>query len=135
MSSALAYARLYVDAAGESHFEPVAIETFPRTFAPPAPPFNVSEFAPASRYGFLQVPAGWIGERHPSPMRMWIFILSSEMEFEASDGQRQAASPGSALLLEDIAGKGHRSRVVGSATATLAVVELHPPAAVDSPPG
>jgi hypothetical protein len=124
MSSALSYMRLYADPTGESHFEPAVVETFTRNFAPPAPAFNVSRFAPALRNGFLLVPAGWIGDLHPSPLRMWIFVLDGEMEFEASDGKRQPARKGDALLLEDTIGRGHRSRVIGDTAAKLAVVEL-----------
>jgi len=36
----------------------------------------------------------------------------------------QRADAGSALLLEDTTGKGHVSRVIGTADATLAVVQL-----------
>ena len=124
MSSALSYMRLYADPTGESHFESAVVETFTRNFAPPAPAFNVSRFAPALRNGFLLVPAGWIGDLHPSPLRMWIFVLDGEMEFEASDGKRQPARKGDALLLEDTIGRGHRSRVIGDTAAKLAVVEL-----------
>jgi hypothetical protein len=124
MSSALSYMRLYADPTGESHFEPAVVETFIRNFAPPAPAFNVSRFAPALRNGFLLVPAGWIGDLHPSPLRMWIFVLDGEMEFEASDGKLQPARKGDALLLEDTIGRGHRSRVIGDTAAKLAVVEL-----------
>ena len=124
MTTTLSFVRLYADSVGESHFAPLEIETATRDFAPPAPSFNVSELAPAARHGFLQVPMGWVGELHPSPLRMWIFLLSGEMEFEASDGQRRQLLPGGAVLLEDTIGKGHRSKVVGSVAAVLAVVHL-----------
>jgi hypothetical protein len=124
VSATLTYLRLYSDAAGESHFAPLAIEVSPRNFAPLAPPFSVSELAPASRCGFLHLPSGWTGDLHPSPLRMWIFLLSGEMEFEAGDGQRQRIVPGSAILLEDTVGKGHRSRVIGDASVALAVVHV-----------
>jgi hypothetical protein len=127
MSSALNYMRLYADdGGGESHFEPAVIETFTRDFAPPAPAFGVSSFVPALRSGFLLLPAGWIGELHPSPLRMWIFVLQGEMEFEASDGECQPVRTGDVLLLEDTTGRGHRSRVIGDTAARLAVVELEP---------
>ncbi|MFM0513606.1 cupin domain-containing protein [Paraburkholderia sp. RL17-373-BIF-A] len=126
MSSALNYMRLYADSAGESHFEPAVVETSTSNFAPPAPAFNVSRFLPALRNGFLLVPAAWSGDLHPSPLRMWIFVLDGEMEFEASDGERQPARKGDALLLEDTTGRGHRSRVIGDTAAKLAVVELEP---------
>ena len=79
-----------------------------QNFAPPAQPFSVSALSPASQYGFLHLPAGWIGEMH----------------FEASNGEARNIAPGSALLLEDTIGKGHFSRVLGSRAATLAVVRL-----------
>ncbi|KAI3610911.1 hypothetical protein D8I24_0355 (plasmid) [Cupriavidus necator H850] len=122
--STLAFARLYADDAGESHFGPLAVTIAERNFAPPAPPFMVSPMVEAARQGFLVVPAGWIGILHPSPLRMWIFLLEGEMEFEASDGQIHPLTIGAGLLLEDTTGKGHRSRVIGGTAATLVVVEL-----------
>lgn len=124
MTSSLTFARLFADSAGESHFESLGVEIVTRNFAPPAPSFGVSEFIPAARCGFLNLPSGWVGDRHPSPLRMWIFFLSGEMEFEASDGERRHGSPGIAMILEDTLGKGHRSWVVSNTEAVLAVVQL-----------
>lgn len=120
------YLRLYSDADGESHFAEGVIATFSRDFAPPAPAFNVSAFASACGCGFLQLPPAWDGDLHPSPIRMWVFLLDGHMEFETSDGEVRAVGPGSALLLEDTSGKGHRSRVTGDHAATMSVVELPP---------
>jgi hypothetical protein len=124
MSATLTYLRLYADEAGESHFAPLEIPVSPRNFAPPAPPFSVSELASASRYGFLHLPSNWIGDLHPSPLRMWIIVLSGKMEFEATDGECHLITPGSAMLLEDTDGKGHRSRVTGDREVVLAVIHL-----------
>ena len=124
MASALSFSRLFSDALGESHFASVNVELVTRDFAPPAPSFDVSDFAAATRYGFLRAPSGWVGDLHPSPMRMWVFILSGEIEFETSDGERRRVAAGSAILLEDTTGKGHQSRVIGDATALLAVVQV-----------
>ena len=124
MASTIPYLRLYSDSAGESHFESTVVGVLPKNFAPPAPSFNVSEFVPASRCGFLHVPVGWYGDLHPSPLRMWVFVLSGEMEFEATDGQRHRVVAGSAMLLEDTTGKGHLSRVIGDNPAVLAVVHV-----------
>ena len=87
MQSSLRFTRLYTDEAGESHFGQVEIEVVLRQFAPPASPFGVSALASASQCGFLHLPEGWVGEMHPSPIRMWIFVLSGAMEFEAGDGE------------------------------------------------
>ncbi len=45
------------------------------------------------------------------------------MDFEVSDGEVRRFEPGNVLLLEDTAGKGHVSRVIGG-DATMAVVQL-----------
>jgi hypothetical protein len=57
-------------------------------------------------------------------MCLWVFFLSGEIEFEASDGERRRVAAGGAILLEDTTGKGHQSRVVGDGPALLAVVQL-----------
>ena len=124
VASTLSYLRLVSDSAGESHFVTLNIEMATRMFAPPAPSFDVSEMAAAAKVGFLRVPKGWMGELHPSPVRMWVFFLSGEMEFEASDGEVRPAVLGQAILLEDTTGKGHLSRVTGDGDAVLALVQV-----------
>ena len=122
MEQSITYARLVADESGESHFVPMTIGVTTRNFAPPAPPFAVSELTPASQCGFLRVPRGFAGDLHPSPKRMWIFFLSGAMDFEASDGECRRCVPGDAILLEDTTGRGHLSRVVGDSAAVLAAV-------------
>lgn len=124
MLKTLSYLRLYADENGISHFAQVDIEVVLQAFAPPAQPFSVSALTPASRHGFLHLASGWVGELHPSPIRMWIVVLSGEMEFEAGDGERQRIIPGSTLLLEDTTGMGHCSRVIGTLDAVLSVVHV-----------
>jgi hypothetical protein len=131
VATELTFSRLVPDADGSSHFEPFAIPLALRTFAPPARPFSVSPLAAATECGFLHLPAGWFGEMHPSPIRMWIFVLSGEMLFEAGNGDQRRIGAGDALLLEDTTGRGHVSRVLGEGQVVLAVVRLpeHAPAA------
>ena len=124
MSTDLSFSRLVPTSQGGSRFEAVVIPVTLQNFAPPAQPFSVSPLSQASQCGFLHLPAGWVGDMHPSPIRMWIFILEGEMHFEASNGDVRRLASGSALLLEDTVGQGHFSRVVGSRSVTLAVVRL-----------
>ena len=124
MRSELSFSRLVANADGGSSFVEVEIPIVGQEFAPPALPFGVSPLSPASQCGFLHLAAGWVGELHPSPIPMWIFVLNGQMEFEATDGGRRRIRPGSALLLEDTTGRGHVSRVLGDEDATLAVVRL-----------
>jgi len=118
------YLRVYADANGESHFEDVEVELTLVDFAPPAPPMNLSAFTPATRFGFLSAPLGWYGDWHPTPRRQIFFQLSGEIEVEVSDGDVRRFGPGSVILLEDTWGKGHTTRVVGTADVLLAVVQL-----------
>lgn len=119
MGSLLTYERLHADRAGESHSARLDISLSTHHFAPPAPPFGVSELSPVSRSGFLRMPAGFAGHLHPSPLHRWIFFLGGEMAFQASDGERQRHAPGNALLLEDTTGKEHRSRLLGGGAQQL----------------
>jgi hypothetical protein len=116
--------RVYGDAQGETHFEEVEVPLAAVDFAPPAPPVSLSALAPASRYGFMGAPPGWDGDWHPVPGRLLTVYLAGEVEVEVSDGAARRFRPGDVTLTEDTTGKGHRSRVVGSTDALLAIVQL-----------
>lgn len=120
----LRFPRLIVDGADGTRFDSITITASAQQFAPPAMPFSVSPLEPATHCGFLHLPVGWVGEQHRSPIRMWIYVLDGQMDFESSDGDVRRLVPGSALLLEDTTGRGHSSRVVGDSPATLAAVRL-----------
>jgi hypothetical protein len=51
-------------------------------------------------------------------------MCGSTRTLQASDGTVLQVNPGSAMLLEDTAGKGHRSRVIGDRDALLVAVQL-----------
>lgn len=118
------YTRLYADANGESHFEDVKIEFASVDFAPPAPPLDISAFGSAESCSLLRAPEGWYGDWHPAPFRQFHFYLAGEIEAEASDGEVRRFGPRSIILVEDTTGKGHRSRIIGSTDALIAVVKL-----------
>ncbi|MET1083452.1 MAG: cupin domain-containing protein [Burkholderiales bacterium] len=125
--SSIRYDRLYSDSDGTSRVQRnLEIQLSKRDFVPPAPPIEVSAIEPASTYAFLIVPAGFIGDWHPSPKRQWIFYLQGEMEYEAGDGSKWRVGPGSYMLTEDTTGQGHRSRVVSQTSALLVAVQLEP---------
>ncbi|MCP3950788.1 MAG: hypothetical protein GY697_01000, partial [Desulfobacterales bacterium] len=51
---------------------------------------------------------------HPAPRKQFLLILQGTLEIEASSGERRQFSPGSILLVTDIAGtRGHKSTVIG----------------------
>jgi hypothetical protein len=124
MPTDLTFPRLIADSNGGSRFDSVTIPVTLQDFAPPASPFSVSPLEPATHCGFLHLPVQWVGDMHPSPIRMWIFVLQGEMHFEASNGDSRRIAPGSAVLLEDTHGVGHFSKVLGVKPAVLAVARL-----------
>lgn len=118
------YTRLYSDENGESHFQDVVIDFESVDFAPPAPPLDISKFRPASQYAFLKAPVGWYGDWHPVPFRQLHIYISGEVEAEVSDGEVRRFGPGSIVLVEDVTGKGHRSRAIGSREGLIAIITL-----------
>ena len=119
------YVRVYADPSGETHFQELGEVPFTlANYAPPAPPFDVSPFAPAAQYGFLRLPPGWNGDWHPVPFRQVQIWVSGEVEAQVSDGVVRRFCPGTVALVEDTTGKGHVSRVVGEEACVIAVVRL-----------
>ena len=118
------YTRVYADDAGESHYQDMEDELTVQDYAPPAPPFVLSSPSAATGVAFARFPAGWDSDWHPTPWRQFFFVLAGEMEGEASDGTRRRHVAGSAVLLEDTTGQGHRARVVGDVDVRAAVVQL-----------
>jgi hypothetical protein len=105
--------RLVVDADGSSSFLDTEIVMTSRQVAPPAAPLDVSDAMPASRVIYWRAPARWDGQQHPAPTRQWVLVLRGAIEIEASDGTTRLLGPGDGALLEDVAGAGHTTRVVG----------------------
>jgi len=118
------YTRLYSDEKNESHFEDAQLDLALMEYAPPAAPLALSAFTPARQFGFMQAPAGWSSDWHPTSVRTMFFVLSGEWEVTASDGETRRFAAGSVLLAQDTDGKGHRSRVTGEVDSFAAMLEL-----------
>ena len=116
--------RLYCDKGGESHFEDIELDFSSVDFAPPAPPLELSKAFPASQISFIKAPPGWYGDWHPAPSRMIHIYISGMVEVAVSGGDVRTFGPGSIGLVEDTAGKGHRSKVIGSDEVLIASVVL-----------
>lgn len=120
----VSFVRIYADAAGESHFEDLAIPFETADFVPPAPPVLMSPSQPAAEYSFERVHPGWHGEWHPVPQRVLAVYLSGSGEMIASDGEVRKLVPGTVILAEDTTGKGHVSRVTGTEDMHVVILML-----------
>jgi quercetin dioxygenase-like cupin family protein len=115
---------LYSDDDGVTHFDDARFDFRLQDFAPPAPPMYATEPAEATRYVMLELPAGWVGETHPSPRRQLYFGMAGVLEVIAGDGETRRIGPGDAWLMEDTTGPGHHSHVVGDELVRAVIVQL-----------
>jgi hypothetical protein len=118
------YVRIYADSNGCSHFEVKNINLESKDYAPPAPPLNTSVAESANQSVFLELPVGWYGDWHPTPVRQWLILMSGECEFEAGDGDRLIRKAGDVVLLDDTSGKGHQTQVLGNVAVRIAAIHF-----------
>jgi len=104
----LHYLRIWSDADGESHLDDV---TLPEELAPSEPgvaPLVISEPLRVDRVHFVTVRADdQSPEWHTGPRRQLVTFLTGPVSIETSDGDRRELAPGSTVLVEDLAGRGH----------------------------
>lgn len=117
-------ARLYCDNSGESHFDDIEIELVATDYVSSAPLIELSNPTPASQVRFMSAHAGWRSDWHASSARALFFVLTGEWEVSTSDGDSRRFGVGSALLVEDVSGTGHGSRVVSAQSSIAAMIEL-----------
>ena len=113
------YIRLHNDDDGDSRFEDCEVSFTSATFAPPAPPLDISTAVQVREMMFIQFPAGWTDPAHPAPARQWMLVLSGRGETTAG-GETRSWGPGNVFLLEDTSPPGHGTTVLEDAV--IAVV-------------
>lgn len=121
--SSIEYLRIFADKDGCSHFETKSINLEAKDYAPPAPPLNTSTLEPADNSVFLELPVGWYGDWHPTPVRQWLILMTGKCEFEAGDGEFVTCKTGDVVLLDDTTGKGHQTKVIGDEP--VRIVAIH----------
>lgn len=122
--SQIEYLRIYADSKGCSHFEVKHVDLASQDYAPPAFPLNTSTAEPADRSVFLELPVGWYGDWHPTPVRQWLILMTGMCEFEAEDGDRVKCGAGDVVMLDDLMGKGHQTRVLGDEPVRIAAIHF-----------
>jgi hypothetical protein len=104
------YTRIYAGPDGESHLQDVEQEMKPAEYAS-----TMSEMIAAKGVIFRESDSGeYFIDWHNAPRRQFVVNLTGEVEIETSDGDKRRFGPGSILLAEDLAGKGHISRGIGN---------------------
>jgi uncharacterized cupin superfamily protein len=101
------YTRLYADTQGESRFEE---NTIPMRSAGTIG--FLSELFTVEGIIFREVEPTYDYDFHNAPQRQFLVLLDGEIEIETSLGEKRTFRAGDVLLLEDVTGKGHRTRNV-----------------------
>lgn len=116
----MTYTRIYADANGETHLQDVG-----PAMKPAAHSAAVSEMMAATGVFFREtVGDEYFIDWHNAPRRQFVVSLSGDVEITVSDGEKRVFGPGSILLAEDLTGKGHISRGVGSSRRLVMFVPL-----------
>ena len=113
--------RVYSDEKGESRFEDVFI------------PLNdageigfLSEELPAKGIIFREVKAEYDYDFHNAPQKQYLILIDGSIEIETSLGDKRIFNAGDVLLLEDVDGKGHRTKNVLDARRRSVFITLDP---------
>ena len=99
--------RIYSDEAGDSQFEDVNIDLMDKGKIG-----FLSETRQANGIIFREVVESYDYDFHTAPQKQYLVMLDGEIEIETSSGDVRRFGGGSVLLLEDVKGKGHRTRNV-----------------------
>jgi len=121
--------RVYADEKGESHFSEMEIAMSGSSRLVLGHTIQMSTPASAANIQFLTFPAGISNDWHPAPARQFVISLDRTFEIETSDGERRQVQPSSVIFVEDIWGKGHKTRSLGDHAGTVVFIRL----AGDSP--
>jgi Cupin domain len=110
----LTYSVIYSDSDDLTHFRdeelPWQVLQLP---ADPRHPGLETPFLDAEKLGFLRLSIGTSSDQHPAPGKRFVMVLSGVAEIEVGDGQRRKFGAGSVLLVTDVTGRGHRTKVLG----------------------
>jgi len=117
------FVRIYSGDDGQSHME---------EFEPDFSPFTDTEGAhgdgtpveAATGVTIRRNPPGYFLDWHCAPRRQYSISLAGEVEIGTGDGTVKWFGPGTVMLAEDLTGKGHTTRVVGSETRLTILIPL-----------
>ena len=113
----MTYPRLYASPDGETHFQDVPVSMTPVVYTPDVPGTPLVDVAPAQSVAaltFSRLEAGFDADWHQAPRRQFVLVLSGGIELTVSDGERRSFGPGGVYFVDDVMGKGHRTRTVGT---------------------
>ncbi len=101
--------RIYSDPSGLSRFGEIEIG-----LGDSGPIGKLSDRFPVKSIIFRENDAGYDYDWHNAPERQYIVLLDGEIEIEVGDGEKRIFRGGDVLFVEDVDGKGHRTRTINN---------------------
>jgi hypothetical protein len=102
------YLRIWADAAGESHLEEVTRPVVVQPAEPGVAALHLAHPVPVDRAQFLELDGDLQDpDWHTAPRRQFVVFLDGWVRIEVSDGEVRTLPAGSAVLVEDLHGRGH----------------------------
>jgi len=101
--------RIFNGPDGHSHAEDIQMKMAPAEMST-----EVSEMAKVPGVQFRRQAPNYFEDWHTAPRKQYVITLSGRGEIELSDGKQISLYPGRILLVEDLVGKGHISRGMGT---------------------
>jgi len=111
--------RLDTGSDGQTHAKEIDV-----TLVPTSGGLERSDYVKATGLQFVCLPPGHAQDWHTAPRNQYVITVSGRGEIELTGGQKIPAVPGRVLLVEDVTGKGHKSRTVGTQEWCTAQVPL-----------
>ena len=105
---AVAITRLFTGPDGLTHAEDIQVKLSGDSKN------QVSEMLKASGAEIHRYPPGNVNDWHVAPRRQLVITVSGKGEIEVAGGKRIPVPIGHILLVEDLTGKGHVTRVIGN---------------------
>ena len=106
--------RLYTGDDGETHIEELDLASHP----------ELTTLQSAQGVVFRTTQPGHFSDWHNAPRRQFVITLEGEVEIGRGDGSVHRFGAGHVTLAEDLTGKGHTTRVVGSRPRVTATIHL-----------
>jgi len=110
--------RLYTGDDQQSHLEESKMPFAPGQFAEQAPP------QPATGVVFTRVAPAALSDWHNAPRRQYVIRLGGAVGIGLGDGTVRRFGPADVVLAEDLTGKGHTTRAIGSEPWLMMIVPL-----------
>src|SRR5687768_322183 len=106
--------RLYTGPDGQTHIEALDLASHP----------ELTTLQPTKGIVFRTSQPGYFSDWHNAPRRQFVITLAGEVEIGLGDGTVHRFCPGHVTLAEDLTGKGHTTRVIGTAARLTATIHL-----------